>query len=153
LCEREFAVGSDVSEFSINSSSGALTLINTYTVGLGEPLDTGALWISFDPTGKRAYIGTLAEIAQFTVGGLSKPSAATAQSLILTAISREELIPLDDLCSPSGVIAPRKAGYFPLAPQCATEASSLIKHAASFSAGTLLGSSRLITIIYWLSLS
>jgi hypothetical protein len=60
---------SDVSEFSINSSTGALTLINTYTVGLGEPLDTGALWISFDPTGKHAYIGTLAEIAQFTVGG------------------------------------------------------------------------------------
>ena len=58
-----------VSEFSINSSTGVLTLINTYTVGLGGPLDTGALWISFDPTGKHAYIGTLAEIAQFTVGG------------------------------------------------------------------------------------
>lgn len=56
-----------VSEFSINSLTGALTLINTYTVGLGQPLDTGALWISFDPTGKHAYIGTLAEIEQFTV--------------------------------------------------------------------------------------
>lgn len=56
-----------VSEFSINASTGALTLINTYTVGLGEPLDTGPLWISFDPTGKNAYIGTLAEIDQFTV--------------------------------------------------------------------------------------
>jgi hypothetical protein len=50
---------SDVSEFSINSSTGALTLINTYTVGLEEPLDTGALWISFDPTGVMAWFRKL----------------------------------------------------------------------------------------------
>src|SRR5882724_2805660 len=42
---------------------------------------------------------------------------------------------------------PRKAAYFPFAPTVQRRLH-LFTHAASFSAGTLLGSSRLITIIY-----
>ena len=47
----------------------------------------------------------------------------------------------------AGQPPPRKAWYFPLAPKV-RRGLHLFKHAAGFSAGTLLGSSRLITIIY-----
>ena len=56
-----------VTEFSIDVSTGALTLVNNYPIWV-EP-HPGPLWISFDPTGTYAYVGNLAEIAQFIVDG------------------------------------------------------------------------------------
>jgi len=56
-----------VTEFSIDASTGALTLVNNYPIWV-EP-QPGPLWISFDPTGTYAYVGNLAEIAQFMVDG------------------------------------------------------------------------------------
>jgi 6-phosphogluconolactonase (cycloisomerase 2 family) len=56
-----------VTEFSIDESTGALTLVNNYPIWV-EP-KPGPLWISFNPTGTYAFVGNLAEIAQFRVDG------------------------------------------------------------------------------------
>ncbi len=52
-----------VAQFSVNASTGALSLVNSYSPG------GGPLWISFNPAGTYAYVGSGAEISQFTVDG------------------------------------------------------------------------------------
>jgi 6-phosphogluconolactonase (cycloisomerase 2 family) len=54
-----------VTEFAINRGTGALTRVGTYVIS--NPSQGGPVWMSFDSSGRNAYVGNYGEIAQFRV--------------------------------------------------------------------------------------
>jgi hypothetical protein len=70
-------------------------------------------------------------------------------SVVQAGVLRTWVVHFRDAARSSACVGqppPRRAGYFPLTPNVQRRLH-VFKHAASFSAGTLLGSGRLITII------
>jgi 6-phosphogluconolactonase (cycloisomerase 2 family) len=109
-----------VYEFSIDASTGALTLVNSYAI-VG-----GSSWISFDPAGTHAYLGNLAYIEQFTVDETTGALIANGTTTNSSAVRRGGVDPSGRFLFTAGV-APAPGG-----------AEGMVQQFIISSAGTLI---------------
>lgn len=112
-----------VMEFAINPFTGALTRVGTFVTSK-EPV-AGPVGISFDPSGRNAYVGNTGGIAQFRV---NRATGALVGTNAVAASSNDAFL-WGALIRPGGFSSPRGAksgptglmAQLPGSPSMATE--------------------------------